>query len=442
MFEIFPVLRERADETAASLSGGEQQMLSLAQAFLAKPRLLLIDELSLGLSPAVVGQLLEIVREIHGRGITIIVVEQSVNVALTLAEKAIFMEKGEVRFFGETADLLGRPDILRAVYVKGTGAADRRHRSALRSERERRALELGEARTVLEVEGLAKRFGGITAVDDVSFALREGEVLGLIGPNGSGKTTMFDLISGYQRPTPASVRFDGVDITDLAPEERARRKLVRRFQDARLFPSLTVFETLLVALEQRLEVKSALLSAAQLPQARRAERRVRLRAERLVELLELGAYRDKFVRELSTGLRRIVDLACVLAAEPQVLLLDEPSLRHRPGRGRGPGAAAAAGAVRDRLQDPDHRARHAAHLRRVRRADRPRPGAVRAPGPAGRGAQRRAGDRVVSGHVRGSRPSFREHRMTRRRASSLLALVAILGSAACGSDNKVGDKAC
>ena len=325
VFELFPILRERADEAAASLSGGEQQMLSLAQAFLAKPRLLMIDELSLGLSPAVVGQLLEIVRAIHARGTTIIVVEQSVNVALTLAEKAIFMEKGEIKFFGNTADLLARPDILRAVYVKGTGALTSGPASALRSERERRALELGEARSVLEVEGLTKRFGGITAVDGVSFALREGEVLGIIGPNGSGKTTTFDLISGFQIPDAGVVRYQGVDITDLPPEERARRKLVRRFQDARLFPSLTVFETLLVALDQRLEVRSALLSAAQLPQARRAEKRVRLRAEKLVELLELGAYRDKFVKELSTGLRRIVDLACVLATEPQVLLLDEPS---------------------------------------------------------------------------------------------------------------------
>ena len=325
VFEIFPILRERAGEQAASLSGGEQQMLSLAQAFLAKPRLLMIDELSLGLAPAVVGQLLEVVRRIHAAGTTIIVVEQSVNVALTIAKRAIFMEKGEVKFFGDTADLLARPDILRAVYVKGTGALTSAPASALRSERERRALELGEARDVLEVEGLVKRFGGITAVDGVSFALREGEVLGLIGPNGSGKTTTFDLISGYQQADAGVVRYQGLDITALPPEERARRKLVRRFQDARLFPSLTVFETLLVALDQRLEVKNPVFSALALPHARKAEKRVRLRAERLIELLELGAYRDKFVKELSTGLRRIVDLACVLATEPQVLLLDEPS---------------------------------------------------------------------------------------------------------------------
>jgi ABC-type branched-subunit amino acid transport system ATPase component len=236
------------------------------------------------------------------------------------------MEKGEVKFFGKTADLLARPDILRAVYVKGTGAlTDGAPAGATRSERDRRMLEIGEARPVLEVVDLVKRYGGIRAVDGTSFNVREGEVLGLIGPNGAGKTTIFDLISGYQQPDGGLIRYEGTDITHLSPEARAQRGLVRRFQDARLFPSLTVFETLLVALEQKLEVKSSILNAAALPQARRAERRLRARAERLVELLELGAYRDKFIKELSTGLRRIVDLACVLAAEPRLLLLDEPS---------------------------------------------------------------------------------------------------------------------
>jgi branched-chain amino acid transport system ATP-binding protein len=178
---------------------------------------------------------------------------------------------------------------------------------------------------VLQVDGLFKRFGGIVAVDDVSFDLGEGAVLGLIGPNGAGKTTLFDLISGHLAPDAGRVELDGIDITALTPEERAWRRLLRRFQDARLFPSLTVFETVLVSLEQRFDVRSSVLNAFQLPQARRAERRARVRADALIELLGLGAHRDKFVRELSTGLRRVLDLACVLAAEPRVLLLDEPS---------------------------------------------------------------------------------------------------------------------
>jgi branched-chain amino acid transport system ATP-binding protein len=335
VFELFPVLKERADANASTMSGGEQQMLSLALAFLAKPKLLLIDELSLGLSPAVVGELIEIVKEFNRRGITIVVVEQSVNVALTLADKAVFMEKGEVRFEGPTSELMRRPDILRAVYVKGTGSLTD---GAVTRDNRRRSDELQLARPILEVHDLVKSFGGVHAVDALSFDLREGEVLGVIGPNGSGKTTLFDLISGYQQPDSGTVIFDGVDITNMAAEQRARRKLVRRFQDARMFGSLSVFETILVALEQRVEVRSTFLAAFGAPQARRAERRLRLRAERLIELLELGAFRDKFVSELSTGLRRIADLACVLAAEPRLLLLDEPSsgIAQAEAEGLGP----------------------------------------------------------------------------------------------------------
>ena len=326
ILEIFPLLRERMDEPAAALSGGEQQMLALAQAFLQKPKLLMIDELSLGLSPAVVGQLLDVVREIHKRGVAIIVVEQSVNVALNIAERAVFMEKGEVRFVGKTKDLLSRPDILRAVYVKGTGSlTEGAPAAARRSEREERANRLVAARPILEVADVSKSFGGVNALTDVSFSVPEGQTLGIIGPNGSGKTTLFDIISGYQKADAGTITFDGQDITGLSAEARANLQLVRRFQDARLFPSLTVFETVLVALEKRLEVKNSLLATLQFPNARRSERVARARAERLIELLELGAFRDKFVSELSTGLRRITDLACVLATEPKLLLLDEPS---------------------------------------------------------------------------------------------------------------------
>jgi ABC-type branched-subunit amino acid transport system ATPase component/predicted MFS family arabinose efflux permease len=326
IFALFPILRERADQRASSLSGGEQQMLALAETLLTKPRLLMIDELSLGLSPAVVAELIEVVKKINQQGTTIILVEQSVNLALTVADRAIFMEKGEIKFFGETRDLLRRPEILRAVYVKGAGAlVESGPASGVKTERERRQYLLEEAATLLELRDVTKSYGGIVAVDHISFELKEGEALGLIGPNGAGKTTLFDLISGYQLLDSGAIIFEGVDVTMLRPDERAKRRLVRRFQDARLFPALTVHENLLMALDQKLEVQNAFLSVLPLPQVRQSERRIRVRAERLIELLELGAYRDKFVKELSTGLRRITDLACVLATEPRVLLLDEPS---------------------------------------------------------------------------------------------------------------------
>lgn len=116
---IFPALPRRMSVPAAALSGGEQQMLTLAQAFIAQPKLLMIDELSLGLAPVVVEELLGLVQLIHQSGTSVILVEQSVNLALAAAERALFMEKGEVRFAGATADLLDRDDILRAVFLSG-----------------------------------------------------------------------------------------------------------------------------------------------------------------------------------------------------------------------------------------------------------------------------------------------------------------------------------
>ena len=116
---MFPILRERSNVAAADLSGGQQQMLAVAMAFIARPRVLLIDELSLGLAPVVVGQLLPVVQRLAADGVAVVLVEQSVNVALTIADRAYFMERGMIRFSGPTADLLARPDLLRSVFLSG-----------------------------------------------------------------------------------------------------------------------------------------------------------------------------------------------------------------------------------------------------------------------------------------------------------------------------------
>jgi ABC-type branched-subunit amino acid transport system ATPase component/MFS family permease len=118
-FEAFPRLAERRNQLATTLSGGEQQMLALGKAFILQPRLLLIDELSLGLAPKIVGELLEMVRRINAAGTAVVLVEQSVNIALSLVDHAYFMEKGEIRFDGPAADLLGRGDLLRSVFLEG-----------------------------------------------------------------------------------------------------------------------------------------------------------------------------------------------------------------------------------------------------------------------------------------------------------------------------------
>ena len=124
-FAAFPRLEERRRQLAATLSGGEQQMLSLARALVVRPQLLLIDELSLGLAPKIVGELLESVRRINAAGTAVVLVEQSVNVALSLVDHAYFMEKGEVRFDGPAKQLLDRPDLLRSVFLEGAAARGR-----------------------------------------------------------------------------------------------------------------------------------------------------------------------------------------------------------------------------------------------------------------------------------------------------------------------------
>jgi branched-chain amino acid transport system ATP-binding protein len=320
VLEQFPRVKERWTQMAGNLSGGEQQQLALGMAFVAKPKLLIIDELSLGLAPTIVEQLLDIVRQIHQTGCTIVLVEQSVNIALTIANRAYFMEKGEVRFSGPTQELLERGDILRSVFLEG--AASIKGDSAVGAAP---AKNLDDEPVVLEVNGLMKRFGGITAVDDVSFKLRRGEILGLIGPNGAGKTTIFDIISGLLPIDRGRLSFQGTDITSLGADRRAALGLGRSFQDARIFPTLTVAENIAIGLERHLNERDHLAALLNLPAVQQQEEDVAFTVEDLIELMSLGAFRDKFVGELSTGSRRIVDLAMAIAHDPTVLLLDEPS---------------------------------------------------------------------------------------------------------------------
>ena len=321
----FPRLRERWEQLAGNLSGGEQQQLALGMAFVARPRLLIIDELSLGLAPTVVELLLEMVRAIHARGCTIILVEQSVNVALTIAERAYFMEKGEVRFSGPTGELLERGDILRAVFLEGASSVDDNGRKGTEPAGTANALPSATNPPILEVHGLTKRFGGITAVNDATFTLHEAEILGLIGPNGAGKTTIFDLVSAHLAADAGRIRLKGEDITGWGADRRAAFGLGRSFQDARIFPSLTVSENIAVGLERHIETRDHVAALLGLPAIQQSEDDVAWTVDDLIELMNLGAFRNKFVSELSTGSRRIVDLAMAIAHDPDVLLLDEPS---------------------------------------------------------------------------------------------------------------------
>jgi ABC-type branched-subunit amino acid transport system ATPase component/ABC-type branched-subunit amino acid transport system permease subunit len=337
VIDLFPALGDRGSQIAGTMSGGQQQMLSLAMALRTTPKLMLIDELSLGLAPTVVSRLLDVVQELVEAGMTIVIVEQSVNVALEVARRAVFLERGSVRFSGATADLMERNDVLRSVFIHGAaapaalnGGKPGGRRAVTTASRNgqvkaRAIADIVAAPTVLECVYVQKSFGGVRVLNDIELSLHKGEILGLIGHNGAGKTTLFDVIGGFLTPEYGRVLLGGADVTDLAPADRAFLGLGRSFQEARLYPALTVQETITVALERHLASRDLIAAALRLPASTLSEAEAAVRVEQLLEQLGLHRYAESAIGALSTGTRRIVELACVLAQDPAVVLLDEPT---------------------------------------------------------------------------------------------------------------------
>ncbi|GAA0626349.1 hypothetical protein GCM10009547_32250 [Sporichthya brevicatena] len=419
--ELFPALTTRMEDRAGLLSGGQQQMLALAQALVQGPagtdgkpgaRVLLIDELSLGLAPAIVSELLDVVRHLRDEGLGILLVEQSAELVLKVSDRAMFLEKGEVRFSGPAQEILDRGDLIRSVFLAGaleqadeklphidglevpeidpeavhearrhlddspadpsteddissadggarpvnvTGARtdadevddetgelprivrDRPERPVSTGEDEDEDLaDIVEAldaaadaaptpKVAIATRNLRKTFGGVAAIAGVDIDICAGEIVGLMGPNGAGKTTILDAMSGFLVPDTGRVYFNGSDVTDLTPQARAHLGLGRSFQDAKLFPGLTVTETIAVSCERWVTSREPLAAALRLPASLLSEIDVAERVDRIITLLGLGVFQDRFASELSTGSRRLVEFGCLLAQEPDVLLLDEPA---------------------------------------------------------------------------------------------------------------------
>ena len=178
---------------------------------------------------------------------------------------------------------------------------------------------------LLEVKNLTKRFGGLTAVSNVSLAVKPGEVHGIIGPNGSGKSTLFNLISGVYKPEPgASIVFDGDDITDWEPHEIARHGVARTFQLLRIFSGMSVLENLLIGHHGliRYNTASAVIGSRRVWAE---ERRVREEMMELLAFIGLADYADMPAGELSGGQRRLLALGRAMAMRPKLLMLDEPA---------------------------------------------------------------------------------------------------------------------
>jgi ABC-type branched-subunit amino acid transport system ATPase component len=177
---------------------------------------------------------------------------------------------------------------------------------------------------VLHARGIQVRFGGLAAVDGVDLTVAPGEIVGIIGPNGAGKTTLLDAVCGYTPLFAGSVFLGGRCIDGDLPYQRARLGLGRSFQDARLFPSMTVREALLGGLHPSF-TSGFLAEALRLPWADAEERAARVRVEELLELVDLHRYLDHQISQLSFGTTRAVELVWLAARKPALLLLDEPA---------------------------------------------------------------------------------------------------------------------
>ena len=178
--------------------------------------------------------------------------------------------------------------------------------------------------SLLEFDNVTLRFGGVVAVNQVSFSVEEGEVFALVGPNGAGKSTVFNLISRIYDPAEGDIRFDGKSILSMKPYEMARLGIARTFQNIELFEQATVMQNLLVG-RHRHRQSNFVTELLFTPFVRREERRHREAIEKVIDFLDLQAYRDKYIAGLPYGVRKIVEMGRALAIEPRLLLLDEPA---------------------------------------------------------------------------------------------------------------------
>jgi branched-chain amino acid transport system ATP-binding protein len=176
----------------------------------------------------------------------------------------------------------------------------------------------------LEANGLAKSFGGVSAIADVSFSVRDRSLTALIGPNGAGKTTLFNLITNLILPDLGRVRLYGTSLAGLTPDQIARLGLLRTFQTARVFPGMTAFENVLVG-AHRHERAPALAQMLWWPRALGEERALRAKAAALMDVVGLGEFRESAATSLPMGVQKLIEMCRSLMACPRLLLLDEPA---------------------------------------------------------------------------------------------------------------------
>ena len=313
VYELFPRLAERRTQRGALLSGGEQQMLAIGRALMTSPRMLLLDEPSLGLAPNLVGHIAGVVRDINRQGISVLIVEQDAAMALDVAQWAYVLEVGQVALDGPSEEVVNSAEIHDS-YLGGRRLAEAVPKPPARVARDVRDLR---------VEEVSVRFGGVKALSDVSFVVDPGTIHAVIGPNGAGKSTLINVLTGVYTADDGRVLFGETELTAMRPHQIGTIGVSRTFQNIALSSDASVADNLMLG-RHRLTRAGFVAAGFRMPWATREQRSHRSRVEEIAELLGLGDLLDERSGNLAYGYQKLVELGRALSTEPNLLLLDEP----------------------------------------------------------------------------------------------------------------------